>query len=555
MKINNNRKIGALVVSTLALVLNVAQADEFKWDLTGSGNWNTDTNWYNVTLSATASGTYPFTGDIVTIIGSGNIVNVPQVNPLTGNPASLTIESDATLMFNSGLREMQNTVITNAGLILFKSGGFNMNTDNVTNTGTIAVDGAQGAIIHGVNNTGGLIVLRSGYLNSGFNALIGGQLEILATGTYSQTDVQGTNKLDSVTVTNAGLLNWSSWISKGETSSRTKSLTLTDGTFANSGIVNLQQLGSSSTAAVNLSHNLNMQLSGSNVFTNSGQLLILNNTSDTQTNDQIAQFTVNSGATLENGSGAAITISNSASGTANSGYAQYARLTVSDGATFTNSGSITVSLDAATTDDAQHYATLLINRDWTNTGVITVDRANKTAAVAALDLTGQAYTQTGADAVTRLLNGGQLNAASATISAGLLGGNGVISAATTISAGATLDPDGTLTLTSLTLDAGGILNFSLADTDLLNITGNLTLGGATLNLTDDEVSTGTYSIANYGTLTDGYALTVSGLADEYTYKLDFITDSKISLTIIPEPSTWVLLLTGALTLAALRRRR
>ncbi|MDR1191720.1 MAG: PEP-CTERM sorting domain-containing protein [Verrucomicrobiales bacterium] len=343
-----------------------------------------------------------------------------------------------------------------------------------------------------------------------------------------------------------------SWANK-DNFNRAKTLSLTDDTFTNSGIVNLQQLGSTGTA-VNLGRNLTMQLSGTNGFTNSNRLLILNSTPDISTADQFAQFTMNSGATLENGSDAAIAINNSASGTANSDYAQYARLTVSDGATFTNSGSITVSLDAAVTDDAQHYATLLIGADWTNNGVITVNRANKTTAVASLDLPDKAYTQTGADAVTRLLSGGQLNAASVTISEGLLGGNGVISAVATISDGATLDPDGTLTPTSLTLDAGSILNFSLTDLDLLNITGNLTLSGATLNLTDSEVSTGIYSIANYGTLTDGYALTVSGLSDEYTYELDFITDSTIRLTVIPEPATWVLLLTGALTLAALRRR-
>ncbi|MDR1192281.1 MAG: PEP-CTERM sorting domain-containing protein [Verrucomicrobiales bacterium] len=551
MKTNNNRKIGALVASTLALVLSVAQADEFRWNKTGEGTWDsTIPNWYNLTEGDIA-GALPGGNDDVTISGDSTIVHL-RTNP--GTLKSLTISSGVTLEDNYQANRINLTDFTNAGLITFNAGRLIAVSNSTTISGTMVVESNTTLLqLATANNTGGLISVRNGGVEFRWSNITGGRVEIYAGASYVHTDVQDTTSFSGVTFDNAGYFDWNSRTGGG---GRTKAVTFSDGTFTNSGTINLQQLGDTG-GGTNIGRTLSIQLSGANVFTNSGKIFVLNETPDNDSGNQNAQFTVDANATLVNNSGASIVINNSANGTTNgAASAQYSRLTVSDGATFTNSGSIAISLAAATTDDAQHYATLLIGADWTNTGIITVDRANKTNAVAALDLTGQAYTQTGADAVTRLLNGGQLNAASVTISEGLLGGNGaIISATTTISAGATLDPDGTLTLTSLTLDNGSILNFSLADLDLLNITGNLTLSDATLNLTDSEVSTGIYSIASYGTLTDGYALTVSGLSDEYTYALDFITDSKILLTIIPEPATWALLLTGALTLAALRRRR
>jgi fibronectin-binding autotransporter adhesin len=98
-----------------------------------------------------------------------------------------------------------------------------------------------------------------------------------------------------------------------------------------------------------------------------------------------------------------------------------------------------------------------------------------------------------------------------------LGGTGAIAGTVTINGGATLAPGvagaGTLTLANLTLNAGSILGYDLgtpnviggANNDLLQVNGNLTLGGSTLNVTDTGTfasTAGSYRLINYtGALT------------------------------------------------------
>ncbi len=104
-----------------------------------------------------------------------------------------------------------------------------------------------------------------------------------------------------------------------------------------------------------------------------------------------------------------------------------------------------------------------------------------------------------------------------TVAAGAtLGGTGTIAGAVEITSGGKLAPGlspGTLTMTTLTLDAGSILNFELgapnvvggALNDLLQVNGNLTVAGATLNVADTgsfASTAGSYRLINYtGTLT------------------------------------------------------
>ncbi|MDR1305446.1 MAG: PEP-CTERM sorting domain-containing protein, partial [Verrucomicrobiales bacterium] len=294
-------------------------------------------------------------------------------------------------------------------------------------------------------------------------------------------------------------------------------------------------------------------------FVNNGVLTIENTAAGSSAgspNGNIeAQLTVENTAAEFTNNGL-ITIHNNASVADTASYTQQAALTVANGAIFTNTGTISISLGEDVIDDAQHYAALTVSTDWTNNGTILITGdANKTMAKASLDLGNHHYTA-GAGSVTVLVNDAQLKAAAVTISGGTFDGAGKILAATTVSGGGVLDPDGTLTLSSLTLDDGGILNFSLADNDLLDITGDLTLSGATLNLTDSALTEGAHLLANYGGILTGDALTVSGLAD-YNYALDFATDKQIFLNItsIPEPAAWALLLAGAALLAARRRRR
>ncbi len=92
---------------------------------------------------------------------------------------------------------------------------------------------------------------------------------------------------------------------------------------------------------------------------------------------------------------------------------------------------------------------------------------------------------------------------------GLLSGNGSVGNVTVISTG-TLAPGytagaGTLNATSLTLQSGSVLNYTLGASPggnaFVNISGylNLPASGVTLNILDSSLSTGTYAMFQYGT--------------------------------------------------------
>jgi autotransporter-associated beta strand protein len=133
-----------------------------------------------------------------------------------------------------------------------------------------------------------------------------------------------------------------------------------------------------------------------------------------------------------------------------------------------------------------------------------------------LNLPG-ANTYTGATTInggTLFVNGSLANGAVAVNSGGTLGGAGVIGGAVTVNSGGILAPGnspGTITVGSLTLNSGSFLNYQLGTpgtvgggvNDLTIVNGNLTLGGAALNITGlSGFGVGTYRLFDYtGTLT------------------------------------------------------
>lgn len=138
-----------------------------------------------------------------------------------------------------------------------------------------------------------------------------------------------------------------------------------------------------------------------------------------------------------------------------------------------------------------------------------------------LVLSGDSTAMTGSATVSAgdLRINGVFGGAVAVSSTGTLSGTGTINGGVTVSSGGTLSAGqspGTLTVGSLTLDSGSISVFELGaagvaggvSNDLVNVTGNLTLGGT---LSVNAPSAGYYRLFNYGTLTAASAFsTVTG---------------------------------------------
>jgi fibronectin-binding autotransporter adhesin len=99
-----------------------------------------------------------------------------------------------------------------------------------------------------------------------------------------------------------------------------------------------------------------------------------------------------------------------------------------------------------------------------------------------------------------------------TVNSGILGGTGTIDGAVVINNGGTLaagNSPGTMTVGSLTLNAGSITSFELgeagvaggANNDLIRVTGNLALNGGTINVVRGSgFGAGAYTLFEFGTL-------------------------------------------------------
>ena len=191
-----------------------------------------------------------------------------------------------------------------------------------------------------------------------------------------------------------------------------------------------------------------------------------------------------------------------------------------------------------------------------------------------------------APSATPIVNYGNINVQNGTLftgttfsngTTGVIGGSGTINGDLSL-AGGTLAPGnsiGTLTLANGTFAVTGASTFNvelggtLADSLVFLTPGTINLGSGLLQLSLTLLSApaaGTnytiMSIASGGTgytgrfaglANTGDAITASFASTPYTFNISYLTNS-ITLTSVPEPSTYALLGTG-LMLLALRRRR
>lgn len=149
---------------------------------------------------------------------------------------------------------------------------------------------------------------------------------------------------------------------------------------------------------------------------------------------------------------------------------------------------------------------------------------------------------------------------------GVLGGNGTVIGNVSILNGGTVaagTSPGTLTVTgSFTLADTANLDFEL-DTpnvfgsgvnDLISVSGNLTLNGV-LNIIDlAGFNIGTYRLFNYGGTLTNNGLVIGSAPGGFTYNI-VAGGGAVDLQVIPEPSTWALLiLAGCVAVFQIRRQ-
>ncbi|MCG3147533.1 MAG: hypothetical protein PCFJNLEI_00973 [Verrucomicrobiae bacterium] len=157
---------------------------------------------------------------------------------------------------------------------------------------------------------------------------------------------------------------------------------------------------------------------------------------------------------------------------------------------------------------------------------------------------------------TMRLNNGYVTGAGAKTIAGTLAGHGSVvgdaSASGTISPGFSL---GTLVFSNdFTLTGTYAAEFGDAGNDQLVVVGDLTLSGATLDLTAVGGVTGeAYVIASYGDLFGTFSVT-NGMPVGYMVDYNYNGASQIAVVLIPEPSSIVLAAAGLVLLMVLRRQ-
>lgn len=174
--------------------------------------------------------------------------------------------------------------------------------------------------------------------------------------------------------------------------------------------------------------------------------------------------------------------------------------------------------------------------------------------------TGQTIVSNG----TLRLNGAHFGGGQYSVMSGAtLSGTGLIDAAVHILAGGIVAPGATSgsLVTSNTFDLDGTLQIELQNSgglaglsDLLDVNGLFDITNGTLQFVFGGSMTNAYYLfAEYDTLSGGSFANVINLPSGYSIDYQFGGGNQIAL-IIPEPATWMLLLTGLGLLLAFRRK-
>jgi len=164
---------------------------------------------------------------------------------------------------------------------------------------------------------------------------------------------------------------------------------------------------------------------------------------------------------------------------------------------------------------------------------------------------------------TLAVNGTHLGGDAYTIAGGILSGTGLIGSAVHVLAGGAVAPGNAIGMLSIdnSVDLDGVLQIELANTggpaglgDILDVNGFFDITNGTVQFVySDALTNDFYIFSQYDSITAGQFLDVLNLPSGYM--IDYAFNGNQIALVIPEPSTWALLLVGLVLTIARRRRR
>ncbi len=555
---------------TFVLGFGLLQAADYTWNTT-SGAFTTGGNWVGGVAPPSGNNVFLTNGTLgtpaaTTFVGSGNylIVNFTSgvYNTFTATTTPATNFLRFTGAFNNAgiiengtgnlLLQVNNPAASNPSAVSVNTG-----TIQAANPGVFWLDLSVSPTSPSLTNTGGLLLAKNGStlrintVQSTTQAVTGGTLRSAVGGTITNSDsaaALANLRLTDVTVDNQGTFTSAQQHTGTVSSTRLVDTILTGTTVFTNAVgatVNVLNTGGG-TGLLASGLNSSFTLTGNASFDNRGLLNITNDTTRT---------------------GASLTTNTLVFGIN------------STTATFSNTGTIRVINDATATGATAAFTSV---QSITNEGTVRIKgNASNTGASFTVTGSGGNYTQSGTGVRTLLERGGLLSAESVFINSGDLGGVGTVSGidvvigstgrvvvADTLAAGAGA---GELVFNAhLTFDDGAQVLFALGvDTAgsgrvLLGAGYDLVIGDTvTLSLSDlnGSAATGTtyrlFSL-NGGSVTGTFVLDTlpEGWDGYLTTGVDYV-DFTFGPALIPEPSTYALLIGGLMWIGVMgiRRRR
>ena len=486
---------------------------------------------------------------------------------------------------------------------------------NITNTGTIQSlhaynDTSEGVTVGGgtINNSGTIVGLNSatnadGTANTGTGRgiTIAGVDKVVVNGVETAIPVQA--PYAATTITNSGLIRGGSDAGIAFTSQLASGFShvinnLVGGIIQGGGSVASAILTAADAVTVNNAGTIDGSSSGKAITGGAGNLTVNITGGQAQVyGDLTGGASANNALTITPGSGNSF---NYAGNVSNFGTANVGSGTVNYSGTWTNAGTITNSGNfnntgtitgagtyvqaAGTTQNTGSFSQATLNvaggtfaqlaggsttisGNTSNAGTLIINGGNAFS-TGNFANTGNLVINAGAQLVTgsfsqtagsTVLNNGTIDPpTTVSVTGGTFGGTGTVDGSVSVSTASVLVGDGTLKVTGSYLQTSGVLSFMAGGRSFLQVAGGYNITGTTILFNFSGAVPSTFSIYDFiggsGNLSN----------DEFLYELDGgpatslafdASTGSFTVSAVPEPESYALLLAGLGLIAAVVRRR